>query len=192
MDANRLPNRFRRNSKQFRERLFRIVKNNLPESLFLKGIIQTFAENEYTDWPMKNRRKFLKNSLIAAGAVALSGPLMAVTTGDKDEKTKPFPGIIYTEKEQGHWDGKAPSHVPKVTVEGNEVKLHTFHPMTQEHYIVRHTLVDESGKVLGSKTFYPTDVQPISTFELPSGFHGKLYATSFCNKHDFWMKEFTV
>ena len=141
---------------------------------------------------MKNRRNFLKSSLIAAGAVALSGPLMAAVPGKKGGKINHFPGILYTEQDQGRWQGKAPSHVPKVTVEVNKVKLHTIHPMTKGHYIVRHTLVDASGKVLGSKTFYPTDVQPISSFELPSGFHGKLYATSVCNKHDFWVKEFTV
>jgi superoxide reductase len=141
---------------------------------------------------MKNRRKFLKNSLIAAGAVTLAGPLMAAVPGKKEGNTNRFPGILYTEKDQGRWQGKAPSHVPQVKTEGNKVTLHTVHPMTEEHYIVRHTLVDASGKVLGSKTFYPTDVQPISTFELPAGFHGKLYATSFCNKHDFWVKEFTV
>jgi len=43
---------------------------------------------------MKNRRKFLKNSLIAAGAVAFSGPLMAVTPGNMVEKINRFPGVI--------------------------------------------------------------------------------------------------
>ena len=141
---------------------------------------------------MKNRRNFLKKSLVAAGAVAISGPILAAGMTGEEKKTNRFPGILYTEQDQGRWNGKAPSHVPRVKTEGNKVTLHTIHPMTQEHYIVRHTLVDSKGKVLGSKTFYPTDVQPISTFELPAGFHGKLYATSFCNKHDFWIKEFTV
>ncbi len=141
---------------------------------------------------MKNRRKFIRNSLIAASAIAFSGPLMAVNSGNSGGKTNRFPGVIYTKKDQGRWDGKAASHVPQVTVAGIKVRLHTVHPMSEKHYIVRHTLVDESGGVLGSKTFFPTDVQPISNFELPTGFHGKLYATSFCNKHDFWINEFTV
>lgn len=141
---------------------------------------------------MKNRRKFIRNSLITAGAVAFSGPLLAAATEPQKKTIHALPGIIYTEKDQGRWNGKAPSHVPQVKIEGNKIKLHTVHPMTTAHYIVRHTLVDASGKVLGSKTFYPTDVQPISEFELPAGFHGKLFATSFCNKHDFWIKEFTV
>ncbi len=158
--------------------------------MFFCKILQTFVSKKVRI--MKNRRKFLKNSLIAAGAVALSGPLMAAGTAKKEGNINRFPGILYTEKDQGRWQGKAPSHVPQVKTEGNKVTLHTVHPMTKEHYIVRHTLVDSTGKVLGSKTFSPTDVQPISTFELPAGFHGKLYATSFCNKHDFWMKEFSV
>ena len=139
---------------------------------------------------MKNRRKFIRNSLIAAGAVAVSGPLLA--GGIEKKKINSFPGIIYTENDQGRWNGKAASHVPRVKKEGNKIKLHTVHPMTAAHYIVRHTLVDSSGKVLGSKTFRPTDTQAVSEFELPAGFHGKLFATSFCNKHDFWIKEFTA
>ena len=159
--------------------------------MFFRRKILTFAGNKSRD-TMKDRRKFLKNSLIAAGAVAISGPLIAAAPGKKSTKTVRFPGIIYTSKDQGKWEGKAGSHVPKVTVEGNKVTLHTEHPMSEKHYIVRHTLVDASGKVLGSKTFYPTDEQAVSSYELPAGFHGKLYATSFCNKHDFWLKAFTV
>jgi len=100
--------------------------------------------------------------------------------------------VLFTQTKTRADGGGAASHVPQVTVAGNKVQLHTVHPMSEKHYIVRHTLVDNSGKVLGSKAFFPTDIQPFSDFELPAGFHGKLYASSFCNKHDFWLKAFTV
>ncbi len=63
--------------------------------------------------------------------------------------------------------------------------------MSEVHYIVRHTLVAENGDVLGEKTFYPTDEQAVSSFEIPDGY-SKLYATSFCNKHDLWITEFSL
>jgi superoxide reductase len=138
---------------------------------------------------MNNRRNFLKKSVAAATGVLVAGPLLA---GTKNMKSRKFLGIIYTEKDQGMWVGKADIHVPQVTVVGTKVTLLTNHPMTEPHYIVRHTLVNELGVVMGSKTFMPSDSKAISMHTLPPGFRGKLYATSFCNRHDFWVKEFTI
>ena len=138
---------------------------------------------------MKTRRNFLKTTtLITAGAL-VSGK--AVAGNGKKRSLNDFPGLIYTKENQGKWKNKAASHVPEVNVEGNKIKLVTNHGMSDVHYIVRHTLVDEKGNVLGAKTFYPDD-EPKSEFELPAGYKGKLYATSFCNKHDFWVNEFEV
>jgi len=67
----------------------------------------------------------------------------------------------------------------------------TNHPMSNEHFIVRHTLVLENGSYIGSKTFTPTD-KPQSEYELPAGYKGKFYVTSFCNLHDFWLAEATA
>ncbi|MDI6745061.1 MAG: desulfoferrodoxin family protein [Thermodesulfovibrionales bacterium] len=103
-----------------------------------------------------------------------------------------FPGIIYTEKKPGKWKEKVGGHAPKVSVEGKKITIATKHPMTEKHYIVRHTLVDEHGKVIGEKTFYPTDKEAVSTYELPDGFKGGLYATSFCNLHDLWVTKIDV
>jgi len=140
---------------------------------------------------MNNRRNFLKSSVLLASGIAVSAPLLA-KVNVKADKTPQFSGVIFTEKDQGKWEGKADSHVPKVSIKGSQVTLLTEHPMSYKHYIVKHTLVDHKGNMLGSKTFYPTDEKAISNHELPEGFHGKLYATSFCNKHDFWLKEFSV
>ncbi|MCF6333100.1 MAG: class II SORL domain-containing protein [Draconibacterium sp.] len=140
---------------------------------------------------MKNRREFLKRGALITTGLVVSAPLLAKSRSLKDDD-KDFTGIIFTEKQQAGWDGKAGSHVPKVTVKGNKVTLLTEHGMSETHFIVRHTLVDEAGTMLGAQTFSGTDEKAESTFELPAGFSGKLYATSFCNKHDFWLKEFSV
>lgn len=140
---------------------------------------------------MKNRRNFLKSSALLTAGVAFAAPLMAKAKSGNSENND-FPGVIFTANEQGRWEGKAESHVPIVKVEGRKITLVTAHGMSEEHYIVRHTLVDSNGKLLGSKTFYPTDKVARSFYVLPAGFHGKLIATSFCNKHDFWLKEFNV
>lgn len=139
---------------------------------------------------MSNRRSFLKKSAIGVSSMFVASPLLAMKDSIMDLDS--FPGVIYTEKDPGRWKGKESIHVPIITVKGNEVTMLTNHPMTNPHYIVRHTLVDGKGVVLGSKTFMPTDPKAISTHTLPDGFHGTLYATSFCNLHDFWVKEFSV
>ena len=140
---------------------------------------------------MKNRREFLKRSAFITSGLVVSAPLLAKSESISGQNIN-APGIIFTEESQAGWDGKAGSHVPKVTVNGNKVTLLTEHGMSETHFIVRHTLVDEAGTMIGAKTFSGTDEKAESTFEIPTGFAGKLYATSFCNKHDFWLKEFSV
>ncbi len=134
---------------------------------------------------MKNRRTFLKGSLLAAVGLAASRIEHAAAS------VSALPsGIVYTAKDPGKWSAKVGSHAPVVTVDGKKVTIETKHGMSEKHYIVRHTLVSADGKVLGAKTFYPTD-KPVSTFTLPADAGKKLYATSFCNLHDFWLTEFT-
>ena len=119
---------------------------------------------------MIDRREFLKTTAVAASAVA-------VASGSKvfaGEATVCHAGIVYTEQQQGQWEGKAGSHAPQVTVENGKVSVVTVHPMTEPHFIVRHT------------------DKPESSVDLPTGYKGKVCATSFCNKHDLWVTEFTV
>lgn len=68
----------------------------------------------------------------------------------------------------------------------------TPHRMTEIHFIVKHTLVTPEGKFIGEKTFANTDPAAESSYELPEGFKGTLWATSFCSLHDLWLTEFTV
>ena len=87
---------------------------------------------------------------------------------------------------------KEGAHVPKVTVAGGKVTILTPHPMTPPHFIVKHTLLTPEGKVIGEKTFTAADPKAESAYDLPAGFKGKLWATSFCNLHDLWLTELTV
>ena len=135
---------------------------------------------------MSNRRNFLKISMLTAAGIASNRVL--ANSGSKDNLPQ---NIIYSKENPGRWPKKAASHLPMVTVEGKKVTIKTEHGMSGVHYIVRHTLVANNGDVLGEKTFYPTDEQAISEFEIPDG-HSTLYATSFCNKHDLWIMEVSI
>ncbi len=135
---------------------------------------------------MQNRRDFMKTSLVAsAGMMAAITPVLANEKAPKNI-------FAYSADNQGRWEGKAGSHAPVVTVEGNKVTVETKHGMAPRHYIVKHTIVTEAGEVLGEYVFFPdTDKKAVSSYEI-QGKHGKLYALSFCNLHDLWVSEFSV
>ena len=134
---------------------------------------------------MNDRRDFLKTSAVAASVLALGSTTQVFAS------SAPYAGVVYTKDQPGQWAKKVGSHAPEVVVKGGKVAVATIHPMSAEHYIVRHTVVLADGKVVGAKTFASTD-KPESSYDLPAGYKGKAYATSFCNKHDFWLTEFTV
>lgn len=136
---------------------------------------------------MTDRRDFIKTALGVASGMALGQTSTAFAASGSWPSN-----IVYTADDPGQWAGKVGGHAPKVSVKGKTVTITTDHGMTEKHYIVRHTLVSEDGTVLGAKTFYPSDEDAVSSFELPEGHSSKLYATSFCNKHDLWVTEFTV
>lgn len=133
---------------------------------------------------MKDRRDFLKSSL------AVSTGLLAATTIPAMAQESGVTNIFaYSTNEPGRWKGKAGSHAPVVSVEGNKVTVETRHGMAESHYIVKHTLVTAEGEVLGEKVFSPKDKKATSSYEI-KGNHKELYALSFCNRHDLWVSEF--
>lgn len=135
---------------------------------------------------MSTRRNFLKAALITAVGMA------ANNASPVSAKSSILPkGLIYTKDDPGPWAALADAHIPAVTINGRKITVQTNHVMTEKHYIVRHRLVTESGEVLEGKTFYPTDKKAISVFDLPAR-HQVIYATSFCNLHDFWLTKFKV
>ena len=126
------------------------------------------------------RRMFLGGSMAALSTAVLPCAKTAQASS----------GIIYTKENPGKWEGKAGSHAPQISVAGRKVTITTPHPMSQGHFIVRHTLVLKDGSVAGEKTFFPVkDTKAVSTFELPEGYKSSFYATSFCNLHDLWVTE---
>lgn len=135
---------------------------------------------------MNHRREFIKSSLaVTAGAVALTGvPAFACS----QSKVNIF---AYTKEDPRRWAGKAGSHAPVVTIKGNMVTLETKHGMSSAHYIVKHSVVNSQGKVLGENVFFPDSKKAISTFEI-KGSHKDLTALSFCNLHDLWATEFSI
>jgi superoxide reductase len=135
---------------------------------------------------MHDRRDFLKTTAAAASVLAISTVPRAFAA-----ETAQYTNIIYTKDNPGRWAEKVASHAPEVTVKGSIVTAVTKHPMSEAHFIVRHTLILEDGTYHGSMTFIPTD-KPESTYELPAGYKGKIRVTSFCNIHDFWLTETMV
>lgn len=146
---------------------------------------------------MSNRRDFLKATLAVSATSALTACNLTPEKKDGSEMTAmdsgaSFPkGVIYTKENPGKWAKKVGGHLPEVKVEGNKVTVTTNHGMSKKHFIVRHTIVTKEGDVLAENTFSPLDDEPISVFEL-SVKDAELYATSFCNKHDFWLTTFKV
>jgi superoxide reductase len=134
---------------------------------------------------MHDRRDFLKTAA-AASVIAFTAAPLSFAAGSAE-----YTDIIYTKDNPGKWAGKEGSHVPQVTVTGSKVGVVTKHPMSEAHYIVRHTLILEDGTFVGGTTFTPED-KPESSYELPAGYKGKITATSFCNLHDFWLNEVMV
>jgi len=132
---------------------------------------------------MNDRRSFLKSALALAAGMSLG-------TGSAWADTGPFPsGVVYTAEDPGMWAAKVAIHVPLVSVEGETVTLRTDHPMSPDHFIVRHTVVRADGVVVGFQVFTP-EGSPVSVHTIDR--KGEYYATSFCNLHDFWVARFTV
>ena len=130
---------------------------------------------------IKDRRNFLKMAL-PRGAAAV-WVLVANLPGN----------VIYSEAEQGIWQGKAGSHAPVLTTKGDKGIIETKHGMSPAHYIVRHSIVDHADNVVFRHTFKYDDKEAKSSFDLSLLKKGEKYiALSFCNKHDLWMSEVSV
>lgn len=136
---------------------------------------------------MTTRRAFLEGFLLVT-----SGLFFGIAR-NASAASQPFPGIIYTSSHPGMWSEKAGSHVPLLKISGKQVTVTTPHPMSQDHYIVRHTLVLKDGTVAGAHTFSPAkDTIAASTMSVPAEYCGIIYVTSFCNLHDLWVAEAQV
>ncbi len=131
------------------------------------------------------RRIFLNSALAGAAGIAfMPGNANAARMREWDN-------VIFTAREPGHWKDVEKLHVPILAIEGNTLTVTTPHPMSEAHYIVSHTVVLHGGHFLSRKTFTWKD-KPVSTHTLPAGYRGKIFVTSTCNRHDWWLKEHRV
>ncbi len=130
-----------------------------------------------------DKREFLKLMLLS--------PALALYPSFSQAGCYPS-GIVYTKQDPGKWKNKIRSHIPKIRIENRRVTIITHHPMSKSHYIVRHTLVLQDGRVVGERTFQPSESEARSDFYLPEGYKGRIYATSFCNLHDLWVNMMVV
>ncbi len=145
------------------------------------------SESSFSEETRYSRRTFLKGTLSAAAVATTVSTTSALASNHAS-----MAGIVYTKENPGKWAKKIGGHLPSITIEGSKVTVNTDHGMSAKHYIVRHTLVSKNGEVIGEKTFTPDDDDAISSYTLPDSYKGALYASSFCNKHDFWLAETDV
>jgi len=149
---------------------------------------------------MHSRRRFLRQTAatLPAGAAGIFLATGSDTAAAEVDKVANIVGalpsnIIYTRAHQGHWHGKAGSHVPQVSVAGGHGQIVTKHGMSPQHYIVRHTLLGPDGEVLFGHTFAYDDSAAKSEFDTAKVRRGNVYyALSFCNRHDLWLAEVRV
>jgi superoxide reductase len=132
------------------------------------------------------RRDFLISGTATAAAAFLGSPAQA-----SEEPSLPSKNLIFSKENAGMWEKKKGSHIPDIEISAGKVKVTTNHGQSSVHYIVRHTLLLADGTVIGATTFTPEN-EPTSEYDLPAGYKGRIFATSFCNKHDFWLAETIV
>ena len=88
----------------------------------------------------------------------------------------------------GAVDGALEKHVPKVTIEGNTVKVQigeVIHPMMPEHYIQFIALETKNGVQI--KNLKAGD-EPKAEFVLTDGDEA-VAVYEYCNLHGLWVKE---
>ena len=139
------------------------------------------------------RRDFIRLSLAGGVAAALPQQLLA-----GDTVGGMAGGVYYTKENPGRWAKKVGGHLPSlektVGADGGViVKVTTDHGMSGwKHYIVKHQLLDGDYEFLGETMFNPDEDEPVSEYQLPAGYKGKVYALSMCNKHDLWLNGMEV
>lgn len=133
-----------------------------------------------------DRRDFLLTSATTVAVAIMSGSAQAA-----ENASYPATNLIFSQDNAGVWEKKKGSHVPNIEVAGGKVKITTKHSQSASHYIVRHTLLLSDGTVVGARTF-SHESEPVSEYDLPTGYKGKIFATSYCNKHDLWLADAVV
>ena len=135
-----------------------------------------------------NRRSFIRIGVVgAATGIIAPATVLAGSAGSKISNNMAG-GVFYTKESPGRWEKKAGSHSPIIEKVEAGVRVVTGHPMKpNDHWIIKHVLLDSDFKFISENIFDPTkDKAAISNFNL-SGQTGAVYALSVCNLHDSWL-----
>lgn len=139
------------------------------------------------------RRDFIQLGLVGMGA-GIAAPVASMAG------TAPFPAnadLVYSQKSQGRWAGKAATHIPNIAIDkadGNiKVQVVTGHEMkAYEHYIVKHVLLDKDFRFIDEHFFNPMEEKVARSVFSLANYQGTLYALSYCNKHDLWINSIEI
>ncbi|PHQ69486.1 MAG: hypothetical protein COB93_07915 [Sneathiella sp.] len=127
----------------------------------------------------------------AAAALVIAAPSVALAREDLQGALRELAGkVFYSADRPGRWKGKEKVHSPliKVDKDGNDllIRAATQHAMSDDHFIIKHILLDAKLNVLSEKLFDKIFDMPRSRFAL-NGYSGRLYIVSVCNVHDNWI-----
>ena len=139
-------------------------------------------------------RRSLLRFTVAGAAVGIVAPrsVLAGSTTFNPLRAPMAGALYYTEDAPGRWSKKVDGHLPRFEREGNIIEVATGHEMNGfEHYIVKHQVFDQDFKLIAEKMFDPATDAPISRHDI-SGHGGRVYALSFCNKHDAWLNALDI
>lgn len=131
------------------------------------------------------RRDFVNTALTGTAAI------VTLPRVGQAKMAHTWTNVLFHEDNAGHWKGKEKLHVPVVEMKGDKITVRTPHPMSEQHYIVSHTVVLADGRFIGRKTFNWKD-DPFSEHSLPARYRGSVTVTSTCNLHDLWIKKMKV
>jgi desulfoferrodoxin (superoxide reductase-like protein) len=134
-----------------------------------------------------NRRQFFKFGSLAAGAYVLSQCKEPPSSSSSSSGS----GQVFTKEQPGQWVGKEAAHVPSLVGGAGNLKVKNAHEMTPQHYITKHELRDETGKVLAEKQIAATEL-PESTFMIPKPAGVSIFAFATCNQHGIWQQAYAM
>ncbi|MDH4263133.1 MAG: desulfoferrodoxin family protein [Spirochaetia bacterium] len=114
--------------------------------------------------------------------------LAASCSKNSDQEPK-----FYSKETPGKWDAQKETHIPVIEYDEGLSQVKVSVPVTPNpgHYIEVILLTDKNHKELAKKALGRSQLAE-ATFEVPLGYHGKLFVVSKCNLHDMWEAELKI
>ena len=136
-----------------------------------------------------DRRSFIRIAVAGSAASIIAPEIVLATPAGANISSNPMAGgVYYTKDSPGRWATKAGPHSPILEKTETGIKIVTGHPMKpNDHWIVKHMLLDNDFKFISEKVFDPTKEGAAVSEHALSGQTGVLYGISVCNLHDTWL-----